>query len=101
MTDTIATAAASTASGVDPAAGRRVYVRGVRSALGWCVADLLRATPDLQVVVASGDAPATPGHFDTVVDVGLADHDLLGRRGESVTAECARGVSVSPLDSHL
>src|SRR5690606_23631370 len=40
----------------------------------------------LDVVVASGDAPAPPGRFDTVVDVGLADHDLLGRRGESVTA---------------
>jgi nucleoside-diphosphate-sugar epimerase len=64
----------------------RVYVRGVRSALGWCVADVLRASPDLEVVVASGDAPAPAGDFDTVVDVGFADHDLLGRRGESVTA---------------
>ncbi|MFP5486702.1 MAG: NAD-dependent epimerase/dehydratase family protein [Acidimicrobiia bacterium] len=64
----------------------RVYVRGVRSALGWCVADLLRDAPGLEVVVASGDAPATPANYDTVVDVGLADHDLLGRRGESVTA---------------
>lgn len=64
----------------------RVYVRGVRSALGWCVADRLRSAPDLDVVVASGDAPASPGRFDTVVDVGLADHDLLGLRGESVTA---------------
>lgn len=72
--------------GVDAPAQRRVYVRGVRSALGWCVADLLRESPQLDVVVASGDAPASPAHFDTVVDVGLADHDLLGRRGESVTA---------------
>lgn len=72
-------------SAVAPA-GRRVYVRGVRSTLGWCVADLLRDSHGLDVVVASGDAPATPGRFDTVVDVGLADHDLLGRRGESVTA---------------
>jgi nucleoside-diphosphate-sugar epimerase len=71
---------------VDPANRRRVYVRGVRSALGWCVADLLRDTSELDVVVASGDAPAAPDHFDIVVDVGLADHDLLGRRGESVTA---------------
>jgi nucleoside-diphosphate-sugar epimerase len=69
-----------------PTAARRVYVRGVRSSLGWCVADLLRSTAELEVVVASGDAPAAPGRFDTIVDVGLADHDLLGRRGESVTA---------------
>lgn len=61
-------------------------MRGVRSALGWCVADQLRESPELEVVVASGDAPANPAHYDTVVDVGLADHDLLGRRGESVTA---------------
>ncbi|MGA1075992.1 MAG: NAD-dependent epimerase/dehydratase family protein [Ilumatobacteraceae bacterium] len=65
---------------------RRVYVRGVRSALGWCVADVLRASPELDVVVASGDAPAPSGGFDSIVDVGFADHDLLGRRGESVTA---------------
>jgi nucleoside-diphosphate-sugar epimerase len=63
-----------------------VYVRGVRSALGWCVADRLRDTDGLEVVVASGDAPAPPDRFDTVVDVGVADHDLLGRRGASVTA---------------
>lgn len=73
-------------STAEPAGTRRVYVRGVRSALGWCVADLLREAAELEVVVASGDAPAEPGDFDTVVDVGLADHDLLGRRGESVTA---------------
>lgn len=65
----------------------RVYVRGVRSALGWCVADVLRGTDGLEVVVASGDAPAPPGSYDTVVDVGMADHDLLGRRGASVTGD--------------
>jgi nucleoside-diphosphate-sugar epimerase len=74
------------ASGATTIEPRRVYVRGVRSALGWRVADVLRDTPELDVVIASGDAPAPPGRFDTVVDVGLADHDLLGRRGESVTA---------------
>ena len=42
-------------------------------------------------IVASGDVPAEPasGPCDTVVDVGLADHDLLGRRGESVTEGAA------------
>lgn len=74
-----------------PAAGgelRRVYVRGVRSPLGWRVAEQLRALEAIEVVVASGDAPAdaTYGWFDTIVDVGVADHDLLGRRGSSVTA---------------
>ncbi len=67
---------------------QRVYVRGVRGGLGWRVADLLAGADDVDVVVASGDAPAASvlGRFDTIVDVGLADHDLLGRRGESVTA---------------
>ena len=89
MTETHADTRAGADAVTDLAAGaarRRVYVRGVRSALGWCVADRLREAPDLDVVVASGDEPAPPGRFDTVVDVGLADHDLLGRRGESVTA---------------
>lgn len=73
----------------DPAQpGRRVYVRGVRSPLGWRVADVLAGVSGISVVVASGDAPANPsiGTFDAIVDVGVADHDLLGRRGASVTA---------------
>jgi nucleoside-diphosphate-sugar epimerase len=67
---------------------RRVYVRGVRSPLGWRVADRLSGLAEMEIVVASGDAPADPalGAFDTIVDVGTADHDLLGRRGASVTA---------------
>lgn len=67
---------------------RRVYVRGVRSALGWRVADVLAGVPGVETIVASGDAPADPslGAVDTIVDVGVADHDLLGRRGASVTA---------------
>lgn len=70
---------------------RRIYVRGVRSHLGWRVADELAADERLDVVIASGDAPATPDMlpFDTVVDVGLADHDALGQRGASVTAGAA------------
>lgn len=67
---------------------RRVYVRGVRGHLGWSVADGLNDLAGFDIVVASGDAPATRAMapFDTIVDVGLADHDVLGRRGESVTA---------------
>jgi hypothetical protein len=75
--------------GVDqPSAVRRVYVRGARSPLGWRVAEVLAAVPEIEVIVASGDAPADPslGAVDTIVDVGVADHDLLGRRGASVTA---------------
>jgi nucleoside-diphosphate-sugar epimerase len=70
---------------------RRVYVRGARGGLGWCVADRLRELDSVDVVVASGDAPAdrATGLCDTIVDVGMADHDLLGRRGESVTEGAA------------
>ena len=69
-------------------ATRRVYVRGARGHLGWRGADELAEIDDLEVVVASGDAPATPemGPFDTIVDVGMADHDVLGQRGASVTS---------------
>src|SRR5215203_1929623 len=50
---------------------RRVYVRGARGGLGWCVAERLRRLDSVDVVVASGDAPAEPasGRCDTVVDV--------------------------------
>ena len=67
---------------------RRVYVRGVRGHLGWRVADELSSLDGFDVVIASGDAPATPdmAPFDTIVDVGVADHDVLGQRGVSVTA---------------
>jgi len=70
---------------------RRVYVRGVRGALGWRVVEELRGLDDANVVVASGDAPASAevGSCDTLVDVGLADHDVLGRRGASVTVGAA------------
>ena len=39
-------------------ARRRVYVRGARGGLGWCVADRLRQLDSVDVVVASGDEPA-------------------------------------------
>ncbi len=80
-------------------ARRRVYVRGARGGLGWCVADRLRQLESVDVIVASGDAPAetASGPCDTIVDVGLADHDLLGRRGESVTEGAAELLA----DAHL
>jgi nucleoside-diphosphate-sugar epimerase len=66
---------------------RRVYVRGVRGDLGWRVADRVADLPGVDVVVASGDEPVAvgAGGFDTVVEVGIADHDALGERGQSVT----------------
>ncbi len=77
----------NTASTTRATATQRVYVRGVRGQLGWRVADLLGRLPGLDVVVASGDAPAAKaiGRCNTIVDVGIGDHDLLGSRGESVT----------------
>jgi nucleoside-diphosphate-sugar epimerase len=87
------------ASGLNSGLRRRVYVRGARGGLGWCVADRLRQLDSIEVIVASGDVPAEPstGPCDTVVDVGLADHDLLGRRGESVTEGAAELLA----DAHL
>jgi nucleoside-diphosphate-sugar epimerase len=61
----------------------------VRGGLGRSVVDHLAGLSDLEVVVASGDVPASDGRFDAVVDVGLADHDVLGRRGDSVTTGAA------------
>jgi nucleoside-diphosphate-sugar epimerase len=70
---------------------RRVYVRGVRGDLGWRIADQLGDIAGLDVVVASGDDPvdAAVGAFDTMVEVGIADHDVLGKRGQSVTVGVA------------
>ena len=72
-----------------PNGTRRVYVRGLRGGLGGRVVERLRELPSVEVVVASIDEPAPRdvGRCATIVDVGLADHDLLGRRGQSVTAE--------------
>ncbi len=80
---------AVTAGASSPNGTRRVYVRGLRGGLGGRVVERLRELPSVEVVVASVDEPAPPdvGRCDTIVDVGLADHDLLGRRGQSVTAE--------------
>jgi nucleoside-diphosphate-sugar epimerase len=66
-------------------------VRGVRSGLGWRVADRLSELDGIDVVIPPGDvaADAEVGRCDTIVDVGLADHDAISRRGESVTAGAA------------
>ena len=69
----------------------RLYLRGVRGDLGWRIADRLDACPGVDVVVAPGDRPlhVSDGHFDTIVEVGMADHDALGERGQSVTVVAA------------
>jgi nucleoside-diphosphate-sugar epimerase len=98
-TDVSSTVGAGGAGSGGARSTRRVYVRGVRSPLGWRVADRLSELTELEIVVASGDAPADPqlGTFDTIVDVGVADHDLLGRRGASVTA----GAHELLIDAHI
>jgi nucleoside-diphosphate-sugar epimerase len=72
-----------------------VYLRGVRGALGWCVAEHVSALPGVEAIVSPGDAPAAGGLFDcdTIVDVGLADHDVVGRRGASPTIGAAELVA--------
>ena len=67
---------------------QRVYVRGARGGLGRKVAERLRELDGVEVIVAADGAAAhaDTGRCCTLVDVALADHDLLGRRGESVTA---------------
>jgi nucleoside-diphosphate-sugar epimerase len=68
-----------------PSRTRQVVVRGVRGALGRCVAELVSSLPELHVTV---DGPVDePCH--TLVEVGLADHDVLGRRGASPTLDAA------------
>jgi nucleoside-diphosphate-sugar epimerase len=62
-----------------------VVVRGVRGALGRCVAERVAALPELQVMV--DDHVGEP--CDVLVEIGLADHDVLGRRGASPTLDAA------------
>jgi nucleoside-diphosphate-sugar epimerase len=62
-----------------------VVVRGVRGALGRCVAERVAALPDLHVMV--DDHVGEP--CDALVEIGLADHDVLGRRGASPTLDAA------------
>ncbi|MDJ0771229.1 MAG: NAD-dependent epimerase/dehydratase family protein [Ilumatobacter sp.] len=70
---------------------RNVYVRGVRGDLGWRAAAALRDQDGVAIVVATGDMPADThaGPFDTIVDIGLSDHDVIGSRGQSVTVGVA------------
>jgi nucleoside-diphosphate-sugar epimerase len=62
-----------------------VVVRGVRGALGRCVAEHMATLPELQVTV--DDRPGES--CEAIVEIGLADHDVLGRRGASPTLDAA------------
>lgn len=75
----------------DASAGRRVYLRGATTGLGRCVAARLADLDGVELVVAPDLTATHPavGPCEVVVDVALADHDLLGLRGESVTAGVA------------
>jgi nucleoside-diphosphate-sugar epimerase len=62
-----------------------VVVRGVRGALGRCVAEHMATLPELRVTV--DDRPGES--CEAIVEIGLADHDVLGRRGASPTLDAA------------
>jgi nucleoside-diphosphate-sugar epimerase len=70
-----------------PETVRRVYVRGVDGNLGTRV---LSALAGLGVELAAGQAGTEPAEpFDTIVELGVGDHDTLARRRESVTEAVA------------
>jgi nucleoside-diphosphate-sugar epimerase len=65
-------------------AGRRVYVRGVDGNLGRRVLSKLAEVEGLDVATGHAGSPAI-GRFETIVELGVGDHDTRARRRESVT----------------
>jgi nucleoside-diphosphate-sugar epimerase len=68
-----------------------VYVRGDTGGLGRRVTERLRSIDGVEVVLA-GDrmrSPGSAGSCAVLVDVAMADHDVLGLQGESVTVGAA------------
>jgi nucleoside-diphosphate-sugar epimerase len=65
-------------------AAHRVYVRGVDGNLGTRVLAALGELEGLDVVTGENGSSAV-GHFGTIVELGVGDHDTLARRRESVT----------------
>ena len=80
MSQTTAEPVTSTA-----ATTRRVYVRGADGNLGARVLTRLAALHDVVVESAEPGRPAV-GRWDTIVELGVGDHDTRARRRESVTA---------------
>ena len=85
-------------------APRRVYVRGVDSNLGTRVLSALAEVDGLDVVVGETGS-AADGRFDTIVELGVGDHDTRASRRESVTeavglflADAEAGVGFAPRD---
>jgi nucleoside-diphosphate-sugar epimerase len=62
----------------------RVYVRGVDGNLGTRVLSALAEVGGLDVEAGLNGTPAA-GRFDTIVELGVGDHDTRARRRESVT----------------
>jgi nucleoside-diphosphate-sugar epimerase len=64
-----------------------VYVRGATGGLGRRVTERLRGIDGVEVIVAGNGPRSAADGCSTLVDVAMADHDVLGLRGESVTVE--------------
>ncbi len=69
-------------------AAHRVYVRGVDGNLGTRVLSALAGVEGLDVATGHAGSPVT-GCFDTIVELGVGDHDTRARRRESVTESVA------------
>ena len=67
--------------------GDVVYVRGATGGLGRRVTERLREIDGIEVVAADGTPPVASA--SVVVDVAMADYDVLGLHGESVTVGAA------------
>jgi nucleoside-diphosphate-sugar epimerase len=85
-----ASVAVMTVVAADPVATgvRRVYVRGADGNLGSRVLTRLGALDGVDVV-AGGPTAAVTGSYDTIVELGVGDHDTRARRRESVTEGAA------------
>lgn len=75
-------------------APQRVYVRGVDGNLGTRVLSALANLDGLDVAVGETGSPAA-GRFDTIVELGVGDHDTRARRRESVTESVGEFLAVA------
>ena len=71
-----------------------MYVRGVDGNLGTRVLSALANLDGLDVAVGEPGGPAT-GRFDTIVELGVGDHDTRARRRESVTEAVGEFLAVA------
>jgi nucleoside-diphosphate-sugar epimerase len=73
---------------------QRVHVRGIDSNLGTRVLSALAEVDGLDVVVGQTGSPTTD-RFDTIVELGVGDHDTRARRRESVTEAVGEFLAVA------